>query len=73
MPKRRIILELEQGSEQLNYLDACARIRQVHISVLVRRLINTIATEQMVLNVLDDDSRPYRETWDHAYREPLHG
>jgi hypothetical protein len=54
--------------EQFEYLDACARIRNISTSRLCSRLLTTIADNQMVLAVLDDDSRPRREKRQRQWR-----
>lgn len=40
--------------EQLNYLQACCRIRSITHGRLINKLIRIIATDQLVLSVLDD-------------------
>jgi hypothetical protein len=49
---------MELPDEQYRYLERCARIRRISITRLVSRLITVIASEQLVLSVLDDDSKP---------------
>jgi hypothetical protein len=43
---------------QRHYYECCARLRRTSVTVLCRRLLETIAQDQMVLAVLDDDSKP---------------
>lgn len=47
--------DLSEESER--YLEACARIRGISLTRLLQRLLKTIADDQMVLSVLDDDSK----------------
>lgn len=44
------------SEEEASYLQAAARIRKITQSRLIERLIRVIAVNQMVLNILDDDS-----------------
>lgn len=41
-----------------DYLQQCARIRCISVTRLVTRLLDAIARDQLVLSVLDDDSKP---------------
>lgn len=40
------------------YLASCARIRKMNKNDLVTQIINTVAHDQMVLSVMDDNSQP---------------
>lgn len=40
------------------YFDACARIRDISKTALFAKLIEVIGRDQLVLSVLDDDSKP---------------
>lgn len=54
-----------------DYLASCARIRDITLTALITKLIETIAQDQLVLSILDDDSRPApREKGKHGFREP---
>lgn len=46
--------------EYVRYFEACARIRVLSRPRLIRKLLEMIAEEQLVLTILDDDSRAYR-------------
>lgn len=48
------------ASEYVRYFEACARIRELSRPALIRKLLEMIAEEQLVLAILDDDSRVYR-------------
>ena len=49
-------ISLEDDSDEYRYLMTCARIRGIRMQPFLRRLIETIAREQLVLGILDDDS-----------------
>jgi len=49
---------VELADDELRYLQSCARIRHISTTRLVRRLMQTIARDQLVLSVLDDGSQP---------------
>ena len=53
---RRISIELRD--EDRAYLDSCSRIRDISLSALLRRIITTITTDQMVGAILDDSDQP---------------
>jgi hypothetical protein len=44
--------------EQDNYFEACCRIREVSRIELARMVLYKVFREQLVLAVLDDDSKP---------------
>ena len=65
--RRHVTIPLE--GEALQYFEACARIRNVALSVLFRRLSASIAADYMVEGVLDDaDQLRALEKSDHRYR-----
>jgi hypothetical protein len=51
-----IDLETEAG----RYLMSCARIRDVAVTALVSRLVKRITEDQLILAILDDDSKRSR-------------
>lgn len=57
----------EMSEEQLRYLETAARIRATSVTRIVQRVVETVAREQMVLAVLDDDSRPSRDPHERAF------
>jgi hypothetical protein len=70
--KRRMHLNtsIDRESESGRYFISCARIRGLGVATLVGRLIDTIAQDQLVTAVLDDDSRRSRlRAGDHKFRE----
>ena len=56
-----------------DYLVACARIRNITVSALVRKLIQTIDRDQLVLAILDDDSQHQRGRYEHRFRTSVWG
>lgn len=51
------------------YFDACARIRDISKTALFTRLLEAIGRDQLVLSVLDDDSKPApQKKGAHRYR-----
>jgi hypothetical protein len=60
-------LSFDDTTEQGRYFLACARIRQCSPTALARRLFDTIITDQLVLSILDDDSKPGRYKGEHRF------
>lgn len=56
---RQVPIDFTDEAER--YLTACARIRGISQTRLIQRLFNVICSEQMVLAVLDDDSKRIRK------------
>lgn len=54
----RLSLTLDLDCLDGDYLERCARIRKISRHRLVRRLIEAIAKDQLVLGILDDESKP---------------
>lgn len=50
----------ELSDDAADYLHKCARIRHISCCRLIERMLRTIVEEQLVLSILDDDSRPQR-------------
>ena len=48
------------SEEAENYLNACARIRHVSQSRLLQRVLKLVCDDQLILSILDDDSKPAR-------------
>jgi hypothetical protein len=44
----------DHGSEEDNYLTQCAKLRNISVHSLLKRLVRTIARDQMVGAILDD-------------------
>jgi hypothetical protein len=51
-------LNFTLSPECRGYMQRCAAIRQTSVTSLCSKLIETIARDQLVLPVLDDDSQP---------------
>jgi hypothetical protein len=60
-------LSFDDTTEQGRYFLACARIRQCSPTALARRLFDTIITDQLILSILDDDSKPGRYKGEHRF------
>jgi len=60
-------IDLEDDSDEYRYMMACARIRGIRMQPFLRRLVQTIAKEQLVLSILDDESsrKPRKGEWRH--------
>ena len=52
------------------YIIACARIRNITMTQLLRLVVETVAKEQLVQAVLDDDSHHDRAKSEHRFHEP---
>ena len=62
----RVAIESEEGQ----YLVRCARIRDVTVTHLLRRVVNAVARDQLVAAVLDDnDSKKRHERHTRKFRE----
>jgi hypothetical protein len=58
-----LTIQVDQDTDHGRYLIACARLRNISMTGLMFRLIDTIARDQLVVSVLDDAGReqePYR-------------
>lgn len=58
MSKTVVQLSWELTEEEERYLDTSARIRRISRTRLMERLITAIVRDQMILGVLDDNSKP---------------
>ena len=56
------------GSE---YLDKCARIRNISKTALLRRLLEAITRDELVPSILDDEGDiKRRRAGEHRFKEP---
>lgn len=53
-----IKFEFDEKSEAGKYFINCAKIRNLSLRGLFVRLFNEISEDQLVLSILDDDSKP---------------
>jgi len=44
--------------EDVNYLENSASIRRTSVSKIVRRIVETVIRDRLILSVLDDESKP---------------
>ena len=58
-------------AEDRAYFQRCARIRRTSVTNLYGKLIEIIARDQIVLAVLDDDSKPFEGRPFHYRKGPL--
>lgn len=61
-------ISLDITGSDLEYLEACARIRDITARSLVRRLLTVIARDQMVACILDDEAIRKRMKGERRYR-----
>lgn len=66
----QVLHVFDHNTEHGQYIIACARIRNMTVTHLVRELVDVIARDQLVLAVLDDDSKPERRRSEHKFRNP---
>jgi hypothetical protein len=64
----RLSVEFDEADYALEYLRRCARIRDISVSSLIHRLMETIAEDELVLSILDDaDCIKERRKGEHHY------
>jgi hypothetical protein len=67
----RIYIDFDEHSETGRYILTCARIRDISVKSLMRRMFIAISEDQLVASVLDDaDSMKTRNKGEHRYSEP---
>lgn len=66
----KVQVTIDADSEHGRYLMACARIRDVSITVLMNRIADAVARDQLVAGVLDDDAKRTRRKGEHGYEGP---
>lgn len=49
---------IDTSTEEGRYLLTCARIRKCSTVALVKRLLEVVMKDQLVLSILDDESKP---------------
>ncbi len=65
-------LEFTLTPEQLAYLVKCARIRNISVNGLVRRLMDVIARDELVMSILDDAGQCVdRRKGEHRFSEKV--
>lgn len=65
----RVKFWIDVDEEDVAYFDTCARLRDICLRSLYRRLYKTIAQDQLVGAILDDgDGMRRREKGEHRYR-----
>ena len=67
----KIDFQFDMQSSTGQYLVACARIRDITVRSLTRRLVDVIAEDRLVLAILDDDEHVQkRRQGEHRYKGP---
>lgn len=67
---RRLLVTISDEHEP--YFDSCARMRDLSLTGLLQRLVDTIGKDQLVLGILDDDSKPQpKQKHEHGYRPKI--
>ncbi len=65
-----ITIPLVKSDETYQYLVKCARIRDITMSALCKRIVDHIAADQLVNSVLDDtDNLLEKRPGEHKYRD----
>lgn len=63
----RVLVDI--APELDSYFEACARLRNISKTALMNRLMKVIGDDQLVLSILDDNSKPEpRKKFQHGYR-----
>ena len=67
-------VDIRVSPAAMEYFLVCARIRGVSRAVLLRRLLHTVAHDQMVGSVLDDENdmkrrRPGEHRYKHRHKD----
>ena len=65
----QIICEIRTDTNEGRYLVSCARIRDVTVSHLVKKVIEVTTRDQLIEAVLDDDSRRDTGPYVHRFKE----
>ena len=67
----KLDFQFNEQSETGRYLASCARIRDISVRSLARRLVDVIAEDRLVSAVLDDgDTIQKRKQGEHRYKGP---
>jgi hypothetical protein len=68
----RLILAVKLEGEADEYIERCARIRQISRKRLLQRILEVVCDDQLVLGILDDDSKPDRQLPGEATKSRFH-
>lgn len=68
MTRHRVFIQT--SDEEHRYLDSCARVRGLSAIELMRRIVRTVLSEQLVLSVLDDDAERVHNSWRYIKPDP---
>lgn len=67
-----IKFNFDEYSEEGRYFLACARIRNCSATALYKRLFDAVVKDQLVLSILDDDSKPEIRKGEQGFSERRH-
>ena len=65
----QVICEIRTDTNEGRYLVSCARIRDVTVTHLVKKVIDLVVQDQLVEAVLDDNGRRAGDKYVHRFRE----
>ena len=57
-----VAVQVDISGEHEQYIISSARVRNVSVAQLARRILVTVVEDKMVLGILDDDDRPSAKT-----------
>lgn len=63
--KKTVFLD---NQEHLDYFESCARIRDISVTALLNRVLKTVADDQLVLAILDDESARNKQPGEYRFR-----
>jgi hypothetical protein len=58
MIRKHLNLILDLSEESYQYMESSARIRKISVGRMMERLLKNIFDDQLILSILDDDSKP---------------
>lgn len=61
--------EIRMSDEEWEYFKVCARIRDVSISSLFKRLFTVISDDKLIESILDDDGKRKRYKSEPKFKE----
>jgi hypothetical protein len=67
----QVQVSVDPHSEPGRYLVACARLRNINMSSMIRLLVSQVAEDQLVRAVLDDEEGFQRGPHVKKFREPV--
>ena len=65
-------IDVTMSDSTADYLTACARIRNLNRTSLVRRLLDVIAKDMLVAGILDDENLRAKRPSQHKFKRANH-